>query len=111
MILFNSPANPTGVVATTDEIRELAQLAAERNVLLVSDEIYSLFQYDAPFVSPAQFNPETLVIDGFSKSYGMTGWRVGFAHGPRDVIGQMIKLQQYTFVCAAAVSMGGGGGA
>jgi aspartate aminotransferase len=99
-ILFNSPANPTGVTATTDEIRELAQLAAERNVLLVSDEIYSLFQYDGPFVSPAEFNPQTLVIDGFSKSYGMTGWRVGFAHGPKDVIGQMIKLQQYTFVCA-----------
>jgi aspartate/methionine/tyrosine aminotransferase len=100
MILFNSPANPTGVVATADEIRDLARLAAERNVLLVSDEIYSLFQYDGPFVSPAEFNPQTLVIDGFSKSYGMTGWRVGFAHGPKDVIGQMIKLQQYTFVCA-----------
>jgi len=99
-ILFNSPANPTGVVASEKEIRDLALLAAERNVLLVSDEIYSLFQYDSPFVSPARFNPQTLVIDGFSKSYGMTGWRVGFAHGPREVISQMIKLQQYSFVCA-----------
>ena len=78
VILFNSPANPTGVMATTDEIRGLAQLAAERNVLLVSDEIYSQFSYDEPFVSPAKFNPQTLVIDGFSKTYGMTGWRVGY---------------------------------
>jgi aspartate aminotransferase len=99
-ILFNSPANPTGVVATTEEIRAVAELAAEKNVMLVSDEIYSLFNYDSPFVSPAEFNPKTLVIDGFSKSYGMTGWRVGFAHGPKDVILQMTKLQQYTFVCA-----------
>jgi aspartate aminotransferase/aminotransferase len=99
-ILFNSPANPTGVVATTDEIRDLALLAAERKVLLLSDEIYSRFNYDSPFVSPAEFNPQTLVIDGFSKTYGMTGWRVGYAHGPKAVISQMIKLQQYTFVCA-----------
>jgi len=68
--------------------------------LLVSDEIYSQFNYDSPFVSPAEFNPQTLVIDGFSKTYGMTGWRVGYAHGPKEIIAQMIKLQQYTFVCA-----------
>jgi aspartate aminotransferase/aminotransferase len=99
-ILFNSPANPTGVVAGEAEIRALAELAAARNIALVSDEIYSHFCYDAPFVSPAQFNPQTLVIDGFSKSHAMTGWRLGFAHGPAEVIAQMIKLQQYTFVCA-----------
>jgi aspartate/methionine/tyrosine aminotransferase len=99
-ILFNSPANPTGVMAGENEIRALAQLAAERNIALVSDEIYSLFCYDRPFVSPARFNPQTLVIDGFSKTYGMTGWRLGYAHGPAEVISQMIKLQQYTFVCA-----------
>jgi aspartate aminotransferase/aminotransferase len=99
-ILFNSPANPTGAMATDAEIRGLAQLAAERNIALISDEIYSLFSYDAPFVSPARYNPQTLVIDGFSKSYGMTGWRLGFAHGPREIIQEMIKLQQYTFVCA-----------
>ncbi len=67
---------------------------------LVSDEIYHEFCYDRPFVSPATYNPQTLVIDGFSKTYGMTGWRLGFAHGPAEVIQQMIKLQQYTFVCA-----------
>ncbi|HEX7446229.1 MAG TPA: aminotransferase class I/II-fold pyridoxal phosphate-dependent enzyme, partial [Pirellulales bacterium] len=100
LILFNSPANPTGVVASETEIAALAQLAAERDIALISDEIYREFCYDEPFVSPAQFNPRTLVIDGFSKTYGITGWRLGFAHGPRPVIEAMIKLQQYTFVCA-----------
>lgn len=99
-ILFNSPANPTGVTATEAEVRDLAKLAAEKNVALVSDEIYRAFVYDRPFVSPAKFNPQTIVIDGFSKGYGMTGWRLGFAHGPPEVIQAMAKLQQYTFVCA-----------
>ncbi len=100
MIVFNSPANPTGAAATQEEVEGIARLAAERDVLLVSDEIYRGFCYDSEFLSPARFNPQTLVIDGFSKSYGMPGWRVGFAHGPRAVIEEMIKLQQYTFVCA-----------
>lgn len=100
VILFNSPANPTGVVASEEEVRGLAQLAAERNVVLLSDEIYRQFCYDQPFVSPAAYNPETLVIDGFSKTYGMPGWRIGYAHGPKAIIEQMIKLQQYSFVCA-----------
>jgi aspartate aminotransferase/aminotransferase len=99
LILFNSPSNPTGVVATPGEIRELAVLAAQRGIALVSDEIYRAFCYE-PFVSPAQFNEETIVVDGFSKTYGVTGWRLGFAHGPRAVIDAMLKLQQYTFVCA-----------
>ena len=99
-ILFNSPANPTGVMASDADIRALAQLASERNIALISDEIYNQFSYDEPFISPAKYNPQTLVIDGFSKTYGMTGWRLGFAHGPAEVIQQMIKLQQYTFVCA-----------
>jgi aspartate/methionine/tyrosine aminotransferase len=99
-ILFNSPANPTGAVASVDEIRGLARLAAERNIALISDEIYNRFCYDEPFVSPAQFNEQTIVIDGFSKTYGITGWRLGFVHGPQAIIEQMIKLQQYTFVCA-----------
>ncbi|NUQ62470.1 MAG: pyridoxal phosphate-dependent aminotransferase [Pirellulales bacterium] len=100
MILFNSPANPTGAAAGPEEVEGIARLAEERNVVLVSDEIYRGFSYDGPFVSPAKYNPETLVIDGFSKSSGMPGWRVGFAHGPRAIIQEMVKLQQYTFVCA-----------
>ena len=100
MILLNSPANPTGVLASDEEIRGLAELAAERNVALVSDEIYREFCYDVPFQSPAEFNEQTIVIDGFSKSHAMTGWRVGFVHGPAEVIDTMTKLQQYSFVCA-----------
>jgi aspartate aminotransferase/aminotransferase len=100
MILFNCPTNPTGAVADEADVRALAELAAERDVVLVSDEIYRDFCYDGPFVSPAQFNPQTIVIDGFSKSHGMPGWRLGFAHGPSAIIEEMIKLQQYSFVCA-----------
>jgi aspartate aminotransferase/aminotransferase len=100
MILLNSPGNPTGAVASEEEVRGLAQLAAERNVVLISDEIYSGFSYDTPLISPAKYNERTLVIDGFSKSHGMTGWRLGYVHGPAAIIDTMIKLQQYTFVCA-----------
>ncbi len=99
-ILLNSPANPTGVVATEEEVRGLAQLAERHSLVLISDEIYRDFCYDDEFLSPALTNSNTLVIDGFSKSHAMTGWRVGFAHGPAAVIDAMVKLQQYTFVCA-----------
>ncbi len=113
MIVFNSPGNPTGIIPSVEEVRGLAELAAERNIVLVSDEIYRLFTYDEPYRSPAEFNPDAVVIDGFSKSYAMTGWRLGYVHGPPAVIETMIKLQQYTFVCApqpvqwaGAVAMG-----
>ncbi|MGA2063729.1 MAG: aminotransferase class I/II-fold pyridoxal phosphate-dependent enzyme [Thermoguttaceae bacterium] len=100
MIVLNSPGNPTGTVASEAEVRGVAELAAERDVVLLSDEIYSRFCYDGPFVSPARYNPRTLVVDGLSKTYGVPGWRLGFAHGPSAVIREMIKLQQYSFVCA-----------
>jgi aspartate/methionine/tyrosine aminotransferase len=100
IIIFNSPTNPTGAVADEETVHGLAQLAAEKNIVLLSDEIYRAFCYDGPFVSPARFNPETLVIDGFSKTYGMPGWRLGFAHGPSAIIREMSKLQQFSFVCA-----------
>jgi aspartate aminotransferase/aminotransferase len=102
-ILVNSPANPTGMLYDRDSLRGLAQLAAERNILLMSDEVYRVFAYDAPFCSPAEFNEDVLVFDGFSKAYGMTGWRLGFAHGPRRLIQEMIKLQQFSFVCAPSM--------
>lgn len=100
LILLNTPANPTGVIASEEEVRSLAKLAAEKNVTLVSDEIYSAFAFDEPLTTPATFNDRTLVIDGFSKSHGMTGWRLGYVHGPAEIIETMTKLQQYTFVCA-----------
>lgn len=100
MLLINSPANPTGVQFNRTEMQQLAELAERHSLVLVSDEIYRIFSYDDEFVSPAEFNPRTVVIDGFSKSYAMTGWRLGYVHGPRSLIEAMIKVQQYTFVCA-----------
>ena len=92
MILLNSPANPTGVAAETEEIEAVAKLAAKHDVALVSDEIYSRFFYDGEFVSPAVFNDQTIVIDGFSKSHAMTGWRVGYVHGPHEIMSTMLKI-------------------
>lgn len=100
MILLNSPANPTGVTAGEEELRVVAEIAADKNIALVSDEIYSRFFYDGNFVSPASFNAQTIVVDGFSKSHAMTGWRVGYVHGPSEIINTMLKLQQYSFVCS-----------
>jgi aspartate/methionine/tyrosine aminotransferase len=100
MILFNSPANPTGVMAGEQEVRALAELAARHNIALVSDEIYREYCYDAPLVSPARWNDRTIVVDGFSKTYAVTGWRLGFVHGPAEIVNKMTMLQQYTFVCA-----------
>ena len=102
MILFNSPSNPTGMVATREEVKAVAELAAKHDILLISDEIYSAFCFQE-FISPAEYNPKTLVLDGFSKTYGMPGWRVGYAHGPKELIEQMLKFQQYTFVCSPHV--------
>ncbi len=102
-IIVNSPANPTGIVHARETMRDLASLARKRGILLMSDEVYRAFCYDEPFVSPIAFNDDTLVLDGFSKAYGMTGWRLGFAHGPRRLIEEMIKLQQFTFVCAPSM--------
>ncbi len=102
-IIVNSPANPTGVVHSRETLRELALLARERKVLLMSDEVYRAFCYDGPFESPVEFNEEALVFDGFSKAYGMTGLRLGFAHGPRRLIEEMTKLQQFSYVCAPSI--------
>jgi len=102
-VVVNSPNNPTGAVASADEMEALARLCRDRRVLLISDEVYRSFCYDGPFAGPATWNDEALVVDGFSKSHGMTGWRLGFAHGPSRLIAEMAKLQQFSFVCAPSV--------
>jgi aspartate aminotransferase/aminotransferase len=107
-IIVNSPGNPTGVVHDRDTLRELAMLAREHKILLMSDEVYRAFCYDTPFVSPATWNEDALVLDGFSKTYGITGWRLGYCHGPRRLIDEMIKLQQFTYVCAPSIVQYGG---
>src|SRR5262249_46704070 len=75
-ILCTLPANPRGRVPPVDAVRSLAELADRQGVLLISDEIYRLFTYAGPFISPATFNERVLVVDGFSKTYSMTGWRL-----------------------------------
>jgi len=100
MIILNTPSNPTGICFTPEEVQGVAELAAKHGICLVSDEIYSKFVYDEPYVSAAQHNPQAIVIDGFSKTYAMTGHRVGYVHGPKEIIQTMLKVQQFSFVCA-----------
>jgi aspartate/methionine/tyrosine aminotransferase len=102
-VLLSTPSNPTGAVIDAATQKQLADLCRERGVLLVSDEIYRAFHYDTPPLSPAAHDPNVLVIEGFGKTYGMTGWRLGWAHGPKRLIQEMAKFQQFTFVCAPSV--------
>ncbi len=100
-LMINSPGNPTGRVMTEEEVRAAAELAVRHNLLLISDEIYDRLCYDHPNPCPLAYAPEnTLVLRGFGKTYGMTGWRMGYAAGPEPIITEMTKFQQYTFVCA-----------
>ncbi len=100
LIIVSSPANPTGAVHTEEELKAIARIARERDIFIVSDEIYALFSYDGPHLSMATYAENCLLLGGFSKSHSLTGWRLGFALGPAELLGEMTKLQQYTFVCA-----------
>lgn len=100
ILVINSPANPTGVLCNTRELKEIAALAKKHDLLVISDEIYHDYDYNHEFDSIARYYEKTLILDGFSKSFAMTGWRMGYAAGPAILISEMIKLQQYTFVCA-----------
>jgi len=111
VIILNSPANPTGAVYEREALEAVAALARRRGILVISDEIYSEFVYDGPYASIGEVYDRTLLLDGFSKTYGMTGWRVGFAVGPPDVIEKMTMLQQYSFVCAPSALQVGLAGA
>lgn len=108
-VLLNSPGNPSGVVIDPEELERIVQLCDEHNVLLISDEIYDEFTYrdgrdsQGRFPTPARFTKQMLLLRGFSKTYAMTGWRLGYAVGPKALIQQMAKLQQYTFVCAPSM--------
>jgi aspartate aminotransferase/aminotransferase len=110
-VLLSTPSNPTGAVIGADAQKQLADLCRARGVLLISDEIYRAFHYDGPAVSPAAYDPNVLVVEGFGKTYGMTGWRLGWAHGPRELIQQMAKFQQFTFVCAPSAAQYAGAAA
>ena len=113
IVLINSPGNPTGVVLTDDEMRDLADLCVSRGIMLVSDEIYDLFTFadgrsgSGPSPSPARYTRDMLLIRGFGKTYGCTGWRMGWAAGPSWLIAEMSKFQQYSFVCAPSMAQAG----
>jgi aspartate aminotransferase len=105
MIIINSPCNPTGVVYSQQEIKELASIAAKKGIPVLMDEIYEKFCYDSPCQSLAKYYDKTILLRGFGKSYAMTGWRLGYMavhQSMKAIIEQTIKLQQYTFVCAPA---------
>lgn len=104
-IVINHPNNPTGVVYSRAELAMVADVAAEHGLYVVSDEVYDRFVYtEKPFVSAGQVSDDAIVISGFSKSAGMTGWRLGYVTGPRDVIDAMATFQQYSYVCANSVA-------
>jgi len=99
-ILLNSPNNPTGAVYPKQELEQIVKIAKKHKLLIISDEIYEKFDYENKFFSIGSIYKKTITLNGFSKSHSITGWRVGYAHEPKQIIEAMNKLQQYTFVCA-----------
>lgn len=100
IVFVNSPSNPTGGVLTRAEIRGVCELAARYGAYVVSDEIYDLFTYVDDYASPVSYAERCIQLGGFSKSYGVPGWRMGYATGPGPVLDAMKTLQQFSFVCA-----------
>ena len=103
VVIIPYPNNPTGAIMTRDELYELVKVLKDKNVVVLSDEIYCELTYEGKHTSIASFpemKDKTLVINGFSKSFAMTGWRLGYACGPKELIGQMKKIHQYAIMCA-----------
>lgn len=101
-ILLGFPNNPTGAVLTAADVAGIARLAIERDLLVYADEIYDRLVYGAPhqsIVSVPGMKERTIYLAGFSKSYAMTGWRVGYACAPAEIVEQMMKIHQYTVMC------------
>lgn len=108
LLILPFPNNPTGAVMRREHLEEIAAVVREHNLLVLSDEIYSELTYGStPHVSIATIDgmrERTVVINGFSKAYAMTGWRLGFALGPKEIINQMTKLHQYAIMSAPSMS-------
>ncbi|MBQ1367402.1 MAG: aminotransferase class I/II-fold pyridoxal phosphate-dependent enzyme [Firmicutes bacterium] len=107
-IVFPFPNNPTGSVMTKEDLAPLADLIIRHDLLVISDEIYAELTYTGqPHISIASFpgmRERTLVINGFSKAFSMTGWRLGYAMGPEELIRQMTKIHQFAIMCAPTTS-------
>lgn len=107
VLILPFPNNPTGAIMTRADLEEIAQVIIEKDLLVISDEIYSELSYDKKHVSIASLpgmKERTILINGFSKSYAMTGWRLGYAAGPEEIITQMIKIHQFAIMCAPTTS-------
>ena len=107
MLFLPFPNNPTGAIMRREDLEAIADVLRPTNVIVVSDEIYSELTYSGKHVSIAEtdgMRERSVVINGFSKSFAMTGWRLGFAAGPEPIIRQMLKLHQYQIMCAPTVS-------
>jgi aminotransferase len=106
-ILLGSPANPTGVVQTREDLTALVELAIAHDLYLISDEIYDRLSYLTPHTCVATLDGarnRTVLLNGFSKAHAMTGWRVGYVCAPRPVAQLMLRVHQYTMLCAPHVS-------
>lgn len=105
VMVLNNPANPTGMVEKPETIKAVVESAADYGVTVLSDEVYEKFCYeDAKFVSAAKFGDNVATINAASKTYAMTGWRIGFLAGDAELIGQAVKVQQYTLACPTSIS-------
>ncbi|NLO08440.1 MAG: aminotransferase class I/II-fold pyridoxal phosphate-dependent enzyme [Clostridiales bacterium] len=107
ILVLAFPNNPTGAVMDYDDLKDIVDVIIEKDLYVISDEIYSELSYGKKHVSIASFpgmRERTIVINGFSKSYAMTGWRLGYATGPANIIEQMTKIHQFAIMCAPTTS-------
>ena len=107
VLIMPFPNNPTGSIMERKDLEEIAEVVIEKDLFVISDEIYSELTYGQDHVSIASLpgmKERTIVINGFSKSYAMTGWRLGYAAGPKEIIDQMIKIHQFAIMCAPTTS-------
>ncbi|MDE5853138.1 MAG: aminotransferase class I/II-fold pyridoxal phosphate-dependent enzyme [Oscillospiraceae bacterium] len=110
LLILPFPNNPTGAIMKKDDLKAIAKVLKETNILVLSDEIYSELTYSSRHVSITEIDgmkERTIIINGFSKAFAMTGWRLGYAVGHRDIITQMLKLHQYSIMCAPTISQMG----
>jgi len=106
-ILIGYPANPTGAVMTRDKLAEIAEVAQRHQLLVISDEIYAKLVYGVEHTCLAalpEMKENTILLGGFSKTYAMTGWRIGYAAASREIIASMTKIHQYTIMCAPTMA-------
>ncbi|MGB8453406.1 MAG: aminotransferase class I/II-fold pyridoxal phosphate-dependent enzyme [Anaerocolumna sp.] len=107
VLIMPFPNNPTGAIMEHDDLAAIVKIVEEKDIFIISDEIYSELTYGKKHVSIAEFpgmKERTILINGFSKSYAMTGWRLGYAVGPKDIIEQMVKIHQFAIMCAPTTS-------